>query len=630
MLVSYNWLNKYFDGKLPAPEAVAEAFTFHAWEIDDIREAGSDTVLDVKVLPDKAMWGLSHRGIAKDLSVILGLPLAKDPLQSEPELNASAGTTIALETDKCRRFAAARIEGVKVGPSPDWLKEALEAIGQRSINNIVDASNYVMFDLGQPSHAFDAALVGDGGFRVRPAREGETLVGLDENEYTFTSDDVVIARGDTDEILSIAGLKGGKHSGINEATTDVIVEVANWDPVSVRKTGQRLKLRTDASARYENGIVPEMIPYGLKAVTDLIVEVAGGEVVANSDTGLTILQDSEKVSVELKKINSVLGVSLTESGVTAIIDQFGWTYKAEGEVFTITPPFWRTDLKIAEDIIEEIGRIYGYEHVAAMTPASIALLEINQRFYYSELARDTLIELGFSEIYTSSFRSSDKVKLANAFASDKGYLRSSLRENMKEALQKNAPNADLLGVRRICLFEMGTIWSEDREAFMLALGIQSPAGYKAKTDDAMLTEALAALQNALGAKFEARIENGIAEIDFGKLLKDLPAVSAYRPAPAAPAVTYRPFSIYPAVARDIALWVDEQTSAAAVERVLRGAAGALCVRTTLFDEFKKDGRTSYAFRLVFQSNEKTLTDSEVNTVMDGVYLAASEREWQVR
>lgn len=630
MKVSYNWLNKYFDGKLPAPGTLAEAFTFHAWEIEEITEAGGDTVLDVKVLPDKSMWASSHRGIAKDLSVILNLPLANDPLRVKPVFNDTPGRTdIQLETSKCRRFAAARIEGVKVGPSPVWLKEALETIGQRSINNIVDASNYVMFDLGQPSHAFDAKLVGEAGFKVRAARTGEVLVGLDEKEYSFTPKDTVIARGDTDEILSIAGLKGGKHSGISDATAEVIVEVANWDPVAVRQTGQRLRLRTDASSRYENGLVPEMVPYGLKAVVDLIIEVAGGQLVG-CDEIIKEENKNEPVKVALAKLNSVLGTKLEASDVISVISRFGWEYESNGDEFTVVPPFERTDLKIAEDLIEEIGRIYGYDHVPAVTPEPVPLQEINQRFYYSEIIRQALLEKGFSETFTSSFRAKDSIKLVNAFASDKGCLRSSLRENMAETLAKNAPNADLLGIRQVRLFEIGTVFTEEGERLLLSLGVQSPSGYKAKIDDPVLAGAIAALGDKLEAKIEADSQNGIAEIDFGSLLKTLPTATAYAQAGNPLSVTYRPFSLYPAISRDIALWVAGGVSAAEVESVIDAAAGDLRVRTTLFDQFEKDGRTSYAFRLVFQSAEKTLTDAEANSIMDAVYAAARAQNWEVR
>ena len=630
MLVSYNWLNKYFDGKLPTPEAVAEAFTFHAWEIESVEKVGDDSVLDIKVLPDKAMWALSHRGIAKDLSVILNIPIVSDPLASEAgAFSVSNGTPVNLETGVCRRFAAARIEGVKVGPSPEWLKVALEAIGQRSINNIVDASNYVMFDLGQPSHAFDASLVGDKGFGVRQAKAGEKLTGLDEKEYTFTAEDTVIVRGDNDEILSIAGLKGGMHSGISEKTTAVIVEVANWDPIAVRKTGQRLKLRTDASSRYENGIVPEMVPYGLKAVIDLIIEVAGGQVVAHTDTvGAAMV--NEVVSLDLNKINRVLGVSLSLETVSGIINRFGWKYEVNGEVFNITPPFERTDLVIPEDVIEEIGRMHGYQHVVAVTPEVVPLGEINQRFYYSEVIRGHLINLGFSEIYTSSFRDNDEVKLSNAFAADKGYLRSNLRTNMAEALSKNAPNADLLGIRQIKLFEIGTVFTAAGEKLMLSLAVSSPSGYKAKTDEPALKQAIEVLNTNLGITIDTTSEAGIVETDLESILASQPIVAAYSKYEKPAEMTYKSFSLYPSASRDIAMWVPGGTTEEEMVNILKEHAGELCVRVSLFDQFEKDGRISYAFRLVFQSKEKTLEGSEVDAVMDGIYQVVRERGYEVR
>lgn len=627
MLISYNWLNKYFDERLPSPEVVAEALTFHSWEIDEVKKFNDDTVLDVKVLPDNAMWALSHRGVAKDLSVILNLPLAHDPLSAPVSLTTTSSIGIKLESDMCRRFAAAHIRDVQVKPSPKWLSDALEAVGQRSINNIVDASNFVMFDLGQPSHTFDARLVGSDGFSVRPAKAGETLLGLDEVEYTFTLEDTLITRSDTDEILSIAGLKGGQHSGINTDTTDVIVEVANWDPVAIRKTGQRLKLRTDASTRYENGIVPEMVPYGLQAVVDLILKVAGGEVVGYSEEVKDITK-SAAINVPLTKINNLLGVTLTVDEVTAIFDRFGWQYEQSNEDFTVTSPFERTDLVIPEDIIEEIGRVYGYEHIDAVTPAIVASSTINKRFYYSELVRDILIELGWSEVYTSSFRPVDQVKVSNAFASDKGYLRSTLVDNIKDALTKNAPNSDLLGLTQVKIFEIGTTFQSEGESYCLTMGVRSPTGYKPKLDDPSLAEAVSALEKELNVKIRETGKEGVLELDLEDYLENLPQPTKYNTSHTSE-VTYQPFSSYPAIARDIAMWTEGAT-AESVEAVLNENAGELRVRTTLFDEFSKDGHVSYAFRLVFQAPDRTLTDKEVNVITDKIYEAVKEKGWETR
>ncbi|MEX0917972.1 MAG: phenylalanine--tRNA ligase subunit beta [Candidatus Paceibacterota bacterium] len=629
MNVSYNWLNKYFDGTLPSPEAIAEALTFHSWEVEEVRDIEGDTVFDINILPDKSMWALSHRGVAKDLSVILDLPMVNDPLlepviltESEPEIG------IVLDTPHCRRFAAVRVTGIKVGPSPKWLQDALEAIGQRSINNIVDASNYVMYDLGQPSHAFDAKRVGDAGLLVRAAKAGESLVGLDEQEYTFETADTVIARADTDEVLSIAGIKGGLHSGVEDSTTDIILEVANWDPVAIRKTAQRLKLRSDASRRYENGIVPEMVPVGLHAALALILEVAGGEVAGLSEV-VTTTTSPRPVTVPLSKVNSVLGISLTTDDVDSILQRFGYAHEWAEDVVTVTPPFERSDLAIPEDLIEEIGRVHGLSHVPSIVPEPVPLTEFNKQFFYAEIIRKELTERGFSEVFTSSFRSKDVVQLANAFASDKGYLRSNLRSNLTEALERNISHRDLLGLQRIAIFEIGTVFSKEEEHLSLALGVRTNVTYKPKQDDPVLTDAIAALSDVLGNEtFE--VKDGVAEVNLTEAISDLPEPTAYAPYEKDADVSYRPFSPYPAVARDIALWVHEGTGADEVVTVLNGAAGDLRVRTTLFDEFEKDGRKSYAFRLVFQSGERTLTDDEVNAVMEAVYAAALECGWEVR
>lgn len=628
MKVSYNWLNKYFDKKLPTPEEVAEALTFHAWEIEEIEKIGDDTVLDVKVLPDKAMWGLSHRGIAKDLATILNLQMVNDPLEEKVVLEPKAEIEIKVESKNCNYFTAASIKGIKVGESPKWLKDALEAIGQRSINNIVDASNYVMFDIGQPSHAFDAKNL-PGGFRIREAKDDETLKALDENEYTFSHKDTLISSLDG-KALSIAGIKGGQDSGINESTTDVLVEVANWDPVTTRKTASRLKLRSDASARYENGIVPEMVPYGLKAVTDLIIEVAGGTLEGYSVSDNTKKTADRTVAVSLDKTNKVLGLNLTSNEVKEILNRFGFSYTEENDIFTVTPPFLRTDLNIAEDLIEEIGRIYGFEHVKAIVPKPLPLTEINKRFYYSELIREKLIELGFSEIFTSSFRESDKVKMTNAFAADKGCLRSSLLKNMEESLQKNLPNADLLGLKQIRLFELGTVWDESGEKFMLAIGVSSPGGYKSKTDDPIAIEAIKIIEKELDTDLDKKVTNGMLEFDFGLLLDKLKNPTEYNEVEKPADITFKPFSVYPSMSRDIAMWVGKGTSEKEIEDILRENAGELCVRVTLFDKFEKEDKVSYAYRLVFQSNEKTLESSEVDTAMETVYEVVKRAGFEVR
>ena len=290
-------------------------------------------------------------------------------------------------------------------------------------------------------------------------------------------------------------------------------------------------------------------------------------------------------------------------------------------------------MNIAEDFIEEIGRIYGYEHVSAVTPEPVALTEYNARHFYSERIRATLIACGFSEVITSSFRKKDEIRLKNALASDKGCLRSSLTENIAEVLVKNVAFLDLLGVSDIRVFEIGTVFekSEDgvSEHVALCLGVRTKQSGPHKKDDAVIEAAVDALNTALPAQLSATSDAGIVEFNITSLLDTLPGPTTYDAVERSSAVSYRPFSTYPHVSRDIALWTEDVT-AEEVEAVLNAHAGDLRVRTDLFDEFTKEGRTSYAFRLVFQADDRTLTDAEVNTLMDAVYAAVGEKGWEVR
>src|SRR6185369_9129230 len=287
MKISLNWLQKYFDAPLPDGEKIADAYTFHAFEIDAIE----GDMLDVKVLPNRAADALSHRGLAKELSAILDVPVAKDPLRDPlPTWNLGGSTSLSVEIEdpkKCLRYIGAVVKGVKVGPSPAWLKEALEAVGQRSINNVVDATNFVMLDVGQPLHAFDAKKLDEkgGGYAigVRSAKEGEKITTLTGEEYELTPNIVLITDANADAPIGIAGIKGGKRAEVTSETTDIVVESANFDGTTTRRAAQALKLFTEASQRFQNRPSPELAAYGMRDVLALITEIAGGEVEAVVD-----------------------------------------------------------------------------------------------------------------------------------------------------------------------------------------------------------------------------------------------------------------------------------------------------------------------------------------------------------
>jgi phenylalanyl-tRNA synthetase beta chain len=263
MKVSRNWLQTYFYSEIPAVDKLSELFTFHSFEVEGVEKieakgkAPEDFVMDVKILPDRAHYCLSHRGVAEEVHVITGMPLKKDrDTGKPPEGNRMIATPKIIIEDNnfCRRYMGRRVEGVKVSESPEWMEKYLEAIGERSINNIVDASNIIMFDIGQPLHIFDADKV-RGEIKVRAAHEGEKILLLDGKEVTLKSNDFVVS--DDEGPLAIAGVKGGKRAGITAETKNIIIESANFDPTAVRRTSTELNLRNESSKRFENEITPD-------------------------------------------------------------------------------------------------------------------------------------------------------------------------------------------------------------------------------------------------------------------------------------------------------------------------------------------------------------------------------------
>jgi phenylalanyl-tRNA synthetase beta chain len=597
MKVSHAWLQTFFDAPLPEAEALGEALTFHAFEIDGIEKMGEDDVLDVKITPNRGHDALSHRAIAKELAAILNIKLKSDPLRSPVTLEPKSDIVrVAINTEKCDRFTGCVIRGVKVGPSPDWMKHFLENIGQRPINNIVDATNYVMFHIGQPLHAFDIGKLvsheGTFSLEVRVAQDGEKLMGLDDKEYELKAPMLVIEDKNAGVVASIAGIKGGKPTGIDEGTTDVFLEAANWDGVTTRKTSQMLKLRTDASDRFQQVMSPEFAPVGLRAAADLIVQIAEGEIVGFVDE-YPRPQGKRDVTVSVAMINKVLGVEFSVQEVSDVLTRLDLPHVQQGDAFTVHVPGERLDIVIPEDIAEEVGRILGYDRVPSVDlPPFTNTPEINQNFHAAEKIREDLMSKGYSEVYTSVFVSKGERAVANKVDSVNPFLRSNLTDSLQEALKRNVHIKDLLGVSEVKLFQIGSVWTGGKEEIHVAT-----IGEKEKPNEYVLAPSSADSYDAL---------------------------------PLSETERYRSFSRYPFIVRDIALWVPAGTEPEEVLKVIRAESGDLLQRSALFDRFEKEGRISYAFRLVFQSFDKTLTDEEANAVMQNVNTAVKDRGWEVR
>ena len=600
MKVSRAWLQNYFDAPLPEGQPLADAFTFHSFEVEE--QAGD--LIDLKVLPDRAGYALSHRGVAYELSAALDVPLKEDPFRTPPtpEPQSQKLSVEVEDAAACPRYIGALVEGVTVGPSPAWLTTALESVGQKSINNVVDATNYVMLDLGQPLHAFDADKLAQKesayGIAVRTARAGEKITTLTGDEYELPDSVLLITDAHADAPLGIAGIKGGKAAAVTSETRRLVIESANFDGPSVRRASQRLKLTTDASVRFQNRPSPELAGYGMRAVLALIADIAGGTLVGVTDV-YPNPPVPQPVSVSLDAVNGLLGSSFTKEDVESVWQRLALPFEAQGEAWIIMPPFSRTDLVIPEDLIEEVGRTLGYDRIpSAELPARAGAVD-QARFRGQERMKDQLVEQGFVEISTQSFAKKGERTLANPLDTKKPALRTSLEKNLEEALANATYAAPLVlpPNEKPKLFEMGTVFTKDGEHVELRM-----------TEAAW--EGVPTVDDLSVAKLE----------DYGKDYVPKRYALGH----------FKPFSAYPFVLRDIAAWVPAGTDAGAMKSLVREHAGELLVRLDHVDTFAKDGRTSLSFRLVFQSMEKTLTDEEVNAAMEKLYAALRAAGYEIR
>lgn len=639
MNVSYTWLQTYFKDKLPEPIELAELFSAHAFEVEGMQALSNDTIFDIKVLPDRAHYALSHRGIAREASALSRLALAPEISTNVHSNTAVYVPVVKVETNLCRRYIARRIDNVKVGESSAWLKEHLEAIGARSINNIVDATNFVMFALGQPLHAFDANKV-QGTIVVRMAKAGEKIVVLDGREIALLESDVVIA--DDEGPLAIAGVKGGKRAEVTASTVSIVLESANFDPTSVRRTSTRANLRNDSSKRFENEITPELAGEAMERVTALILDMVTGSGAGAVTDVYPSPAVRRTITADISYMNSVTGLSLSVADMTDILVRLGCDVKVEGENLLVTPPFDRLDLVIAEDIADELIRVYGYDKLASTETPDITPVTIDQTFFWGEKFKNALVTLGFSETLLYTLVAKGAFEISYPLASDKSALREKLSQKLSDSLVSNGRNADLLGLETVKIFEIGKVFPKEGEKTSLCIGALQVKKKKGVTSESVLKESIVSLESALGVKLDGKIEVGafgaLVELDFDSIvtvlgmagsLKELSFIGLPQDK------KYKPFSPYPFIVRDVALFVPSVTEEEEVRSVIHSslvsAAGAILVKgPDCFDRFEKEGKKSLGFRMIFQSFEKTLFDDEVNGYMGTLSAMLKEKGWEVR
>lgn len=635
-----------------------------------------DSQLELDVLPNRPDL-LSHRGMARELGALLGVPLtwgdldtaARDAVAAVPvargDTSASHdGVTVRIEdTASCPRYTGIVIRGVAVGPSPDWLRERLEAAGSRSISNVVDATNYVLLGLGQPVHAFDLAKLDSHSIVVRPTREGESLVTLDGTQRSIPAGTTVICDGARP--VALAGVMGGRDSEVTDGTTDILLEVANFDARFVRRVRRAVNLITDASYRYERGIDDGGSAEIALHAAALITLVAGGTVTANIAVGASV-PARPSVTLRVARVARLLGDPVPADECARILRALGCVVDAESEgVLRVVPPSWRHDLGLEVDLIEEVVRMRGFDTVSdelrAFRPGTVPDHPLH---LVERRVREHLVGQGLYETRPMPFTrdASSGVRVQNPLADDEPYLRSTLLDTLSRRAEYNLNRME----GDVRLFEVGHAFRqtgdrlplEEVRVAALVMGRRrpphfteaEPAPYDA-WDIKALARSLAAVafpgeavsvepahgdalwtvqvgERQAGTASRLPLDKPVWASDaFGVelVLGVMPSADVApagqhapvaAPRPAAPAhIVYRGIPVMPAAAFDLALLLASGVSAAAVESVIRRESGELLESVQVFDEYRGDrlpaGLRSVAWRLQFRHPERTLRDKEL-------------------
>ena len=646
MLISKKWLQSYFDVELPSAQKIADTLMLHSFEIEDVFEHDNgDWIIDIDVLPNRAHDCLCHEGIARELAGLLTLDFKWERYSNVGYLKATA-KPIPVQVkspDQCYRYMAHVVENIEVRESPEWLKNRLTSMGQKSINALVDATNYVMFDIGQPMHVFDADKV-VGGIIVRNAESGETIKTLSGEDIELLETDLVIC--DNEGILALAGVKGGTRAEVTTKTKNIIIESANFNPTTTRQTARRVKILTDASKRYENGISSHKVLPAMRAMWSMVYELAGtDETNFTSSKGVEsidhIYTKPEKqfvLCLEHAHIVRLLGFDMSVNDVSEILEKFDYTYDVQDGVYTIIIPDERLDLRIPEDMIEEIGRLYGYHNIPALSVSDLQSdPQVNQLFYIQHALRNYFVEKGFTEVMNYTFVNKGEVSVLNPLASNKKALRKNLSKQMKEALEKNARLVDFVHIPQVLNFEIDTVHTKDGEQIVCCFGIDTVSkksrkkfGDEQSQIDVIISEIqdLFGIQNLDYTKDGYVVSFPISQLiygdhdTYGNVLQSCTYSSEAQ---------FIGISSYPYMKRDISFWArgyDVDVFQKAIQN--SGATFLQKHKVFLFDTFEKDGKTSYAFSMIFQSMERTLTDADVDADMKLINQALEDLGVEIR
>jgi len=689
MKVVYNWLKEFVNAKASAAE-LGSRLSLCGVAIDSVDETAAGPVLDAEITSNRPDC-LGHYGIAREVATIYRLPLKPvQPKLKEISEKAADAARVEIEApDLCGRFTARVMRGVKVQPSPDWLRQRLEAIGQNSINNVVDITNYVMFELGHPLHAYDLDKLNDRRIVVRKSKAGEKIRTLDGAERTLAKEMCVIADGT--RAIGIGGVMGGAETEISFSTRNILIECAWFDPIAVRRTSKALGLRTEASYRFERGANPETAELASRRTAELIQQVAGGEILSGVIDVYPRPEPLRKIKFTRKELLRVMGADIPDRDIEDILSALGFrpvrvdgNRGASGALvaeWECQQPSWRRDVTRGIDLVEEVARHYGYEKFPPRLPPAKQPARALPHAEAMERIIERLVGLGYHEIVAipivgskldALFRPEGVTPavIGNPLAEDASTMRSNGIVSMASALEWNLNH----GQRNLRLFEIGRTYElhngEPKETAVLTIGATglarektiweaareySFADLKGDLDRigeladglAWQTDGPSWLAGARAAKISLARSNGSAALDghAGQLtrrvadefkLRQEAFVAELRLEPLLEAVDrrsaelrFKPLPRYPAVERDFSLILPDGVTFAQVAETIRGLQIGEVESVDAADLFRGGqipaGKFSLMIRVTFQSVQATLTEAQVSAFSGRIVKALQEK-----
>ena len=618
MIVPLSWLKEYVDITF-SPKELAEKLTSIGLGVEKIIQTSDDVIFELEITPNRPDC-LSIIGIAREIAAVEGKKVKLPNLPNFPKPKKILPLTIKTDAKINPRFTGIIIDNIKVGKSPKWIKEKLEKVGLRSINNIVDITNYVMLELGNPIHAFDYDKIIGQTMTVSQAKGGEKFESVDSVLYRLPKDAVIIC--DKEKIIDLCGIKGGKNTGTYEGTKTIFIRVPVENPMLIRRTSQALGLRSEASSIFERGVNAGGTIDALKRCVDLVLEIAGGEVASNVYDIKSQGFKPWKLDLRLERLSKILGIEIPLKKVLGILEVLNLSPVLKKNVIQTSIPTYRNDLKIEEDLIEEVARFYGYNNFPKTMP--IGEISTKQIPYFKDYRLDEKVKnilkaSGFSEIYTYSLISEkdllesgldpqNSLRVDNPVSREFEYLRPTLKINLLKSLIQNRANFN-----KINLFELGKVYigknlDNAAENYFLAGVSNFKSYFEVKGILERVFEDLGIKENA--TKYIEILGNAIFfELNYSEIIKKINSNKIFNPLPK-----------YPPVMEDLSLVTNEKTKTIDIIEEIKNQS-PLIVDVSLLDRFE-DSRT---FHIIYQDKNKNLTGEEVAKIREKILKQLQEK-----